>query len=192
MLLHTILYLAIVASLIWARFRFFTVNRGTARWNALAYDIAVAMQIITTLYHLFYDPVVPTFVYFLSLVGYSLSLGLFWWSISSAKALDFAFSDSVGRIITTGPFAVVRHPFYFSYIVVWSSSTLLFNSLILWITLLYLIAFYYLSARKEERVILDSKYSREYGNYIDAVGMFLPRIMKWLPSSSERSKHKKK
>ena len=94
----------------------------------------------------------------------------------TAKTLDFAFSNEVGSIVTTGPFKIVRHPFYTSYMLAWFASSFLFNSLLLWITLLYLVAFYYLSAKKEEGVILKSVYSKEYENYVRNVGMFLPRI----------------
>ena len=170
------LYIAIVLSLIWARLRFFKMTSGTPRLSALLYDATVATQIITTLVLMF-----TTSGKFLPLLAasvclYVLSLALFWWAILTAKNLDFAFSNEVGDIVTTGPFGIVRHPFYVSYILAWLASTFLFNSLILWITLAYLIAFYFLSARKEEKVILQSVYSKEYGKYIQNVGMFLPRI----------------
>lgn len=171
-----VLYIAIVLSLIWARLQFFKMTSGTPRLSALAYDAMVATQIITTLLLMIttsgkYLPLVAA-----SICLYALSLVLFWWSIFTAKSLDFAFSNEVGSIVTTGPFRIVRHPFYVSYILAWLGSTFLFNSLILWVTLGYLMVFYFLSARKEERVILKSVYSTEYRKYIQNVGMFLPRI----------------
>ena len=108
-----------------------------------------------------------------------LSLVIFWWSIVTAKSLDFAFSSHVGNIVTSGPFGLFRHPFYVSYMVAWFSSTFLFNSLILWITFVYLVAFYVLSARKEERTIMLSEQAEKYQLYKRNVGMFLPRIKKW-------------
>lgn len=171
-----VLYVCIVLSLIWARFRFFRMNAGTPKLSALLYDGAVATQIITTLIYM-----LTVNGKFLPLVAassflYSISLLFFWWAIFVAKKLDFAFSNEVGNIVTTGPFRIVRHPFYVSYMLAWLSSALLFNSLILWITLVYLVAFYFLSAQKEEKVILASMYSNEYKKYMKNVGMFLPRI----------------
>ena len=171
-----VLFSCIVVSLIWARLRFFKMTAGTPRLSALFYDATVAAQIITTLTFMAtssgrFLPLLPATIFL-----YALSLVLFWWAIVTARGLDFAFSDKVGNIVTKGTFRFVRHPFYSSYILVWLGSTLLFNSLILWITLGYLIAFYFLSARKEERVILQSEQSSTYKKYIKNVGMFLPRI----------------
>ncbi len=176
MIISFVLYSAIVLSLIWARLRFFKMTSGTPRLSALLYDATVATQIVTTLVLMFTTSGKSLPLVAASICLYSLSLILFWWSIFTAKKLDFAFSNDVGNIVTTGPFRLVRHPFYVSYILAWLSSTFLFNSLILWITLLYLMAFYFLSARKEERVILKSVYSDEYRKYIQNVGMFLPGI----------------
>lgn len=176
MIISFVLYSAIVLSLIWARLRFFKMTSGTPRLSALLYDATVATQIVTTLVLMFTTSGKSLPLVAASICLYSLSLILFWWSIFTAKKLDFAFSNDVGNIVTTGPFRLVRHPFYVSYILTWLSSTFLFNSLILWITLLYLMAFYFLSARKEERVILKSVYSDEYRKYIQNVGMFLPGI----------------
>lgn len=176
MTIPIVLYIAIVLSLIWARLRFFKMTSGTPRLSALLYDATVATQIVTTLVLMIASSDRGWLLMGISVLLYVLSLMLFWWSIFTAKQLDFAFSDKVGSIVTTGPFGIVRHPFYVSYVLAWLSSTLLFNSLILWITLTYLITFYILSARKEEKVILKSVYSKEYRKYIQDVGMFLPRI----------------
>lgn len=176
MLISIILFSSIVASLIWARLRFFKMTSGTPRLSAIVYDATVATQIIATFVFMFTSSgnFLPLLAATIFLYGFSLLL--FWWAIFTARNLDFAFSDKVGNIVTTGPFRFVRHPFYSSYILVWVGSTLLFNSLILWITLMYLMAFYFLSARKEERVILLSEHSSKYEKYIQNVGMFLPRI----------------
>jgi len=171
-----LLYVLIVLSLLWGRFRFFKVHSGAPRLVVFLYDCAVTVQIITTLYFVIsVTNIAPLFIYF-SIVLYFMALIIFWWAVLTAKTLDFAFSNKVGNIVTTGPFRFFRHPFYVSYILVWLSSTLLFKSPILWITLLYLIAFYVLSARKEEKVILKSEYSTEYEKYTKNVGMFLPRM----------------
>ena len=176
MIISAVLYVCIVLSLIWARLKFFKMNSGTPRLSALLYDATVATQIVTTLFLMLTTsgkilPLVAASIFL-----YGLSLVLFWWAIFTAKSLDFAFSNEVGSIVTTGPFKIIRHPFYTSYMLAWFTSSFLFNSLILWITLLYLVAFYFLSARKEEAVIMKSVYSNEYKNYVKNVGMFLPRI----------------
>lgn len=110
---------------------------------------------------------------------YILSLVIFRLSIKEAKSLDFAFSDHVGALVTTGTFSIFRHPFYVSYILAWLASTITFNILYQWITLFYLIFFYVVSAKKEQGIILKSMQSQSYKNYQQQMSMFIPRIIKW-------------
>jgi len=179
------LYLLIVASLVWARFRFFRVDSSTPGLVALGYDLAVTVQISTTIYYMVTVTQITKMEITVAATLYTVALILFWWSIRTTRALDFAFSSKVGAIVTTGPFGLVRHPFYTSYILVWLVASLLFRSAALWITLMYLITFYYLSARREERIILESDQAENYRLYQNKVGMFLPRIKPWKRSSSK-------
>lgn len=172
-------YTTIIVSFIWARIRYFRIKSRSSRVGTYMFDPAVAIQIIASYYSLLSNSREALIPDVAGLLLYTTGFGLFWWSIVTAKQLDFAFSDNVGKIITTGPFAIVRHPLYLSYTLVWLTSTLLFNSFYLWITLTYLVSFYFISAKREEKVILKSDYSREYRNYSQKVGMFLPRISSW-------------
>lgn len=182
MIMLIIIFSILVAGLIWGRLYFFKISGGTRRSVALAYDSAVILQVVCTYYFLFTLELDSRIWILFAAICYLCSIAIFWWAIFTAKELDFAFSNRVGSIVTTGPFRFVRHPFYLSYVLAWIGNSLLFNSLILWITLFYLMTFYFLSAKKEEKVILKSVYSKEYEQYIQEVGMFLPRVIKWMPS----------
>ncbi|PCH58945.1 MAG: hypothetical protein COC19_08035 [SAR86 cluster bacterium] len=171
---------AIVLSLIWARFKFFKVDSTSSKIGSLFYDPAVAIQIILTYYYCYNFTPKNTILLSSTFLLQVFSLAFFWWSIRTAKQLDFAFSNKVGKILTSGPFSIVRHPFYFSYLIVWVSNTILFNSWPMWITLAYLIMFYWLSAKSEEKIILASDKSEDYINYTHRTGMFIPRILKWI------------
>ena len=172
-------YLAIIFSLIWARLRFFSTQATEITIWVRLYDPMVGIQILTAFYLFYEAPEITTLASSVWLAALLSSLSLFWWAILTAHKLNFAFSKSVGNLLTTGPYAIVRHPFYVSYILVWASTTFLFNSVFLWFTLFYLGAFYFMSARDEEKVILSSEHSKEYFEYRQRVGMFLPRITKW-------------
>lgn len=178
-LLLLTLYTIIVVSLIWARFRFFKIYPGASRISSIFYDPTVVIHILATYYYMIVSPVEMAIYVTLAAAIYMISLLLFWWSLRTAKQLDFAFSKNVGEIITNGPFGFIRHPFYVSYVLCWLTSSLLFNSYLLWITLTYLIFFYFISARREENVILKSTHSKEYASYKKEIGMFLPRVTQW-------------
>ena len=172
-------YIAIILSLIWARLRFFDTQTTKSTIWVRFYDPIVAIQIIASFYEFYNtsrESLLATSIYLAVLLT---SLSLFWWAVISAKKLNFAFSKNVGELLTSGPYGIVRHPFYTSYIMIWASTTILFNSVFLWFTLFYLVTFYFLSARDEEKVILSSEHSEEYSEYRQRVGMFLPRITKW-------------
>jgi len=174
-----ILYTTIIVSLIWARFRFFKIGPTTPKGIARLYDPAVLIQIVVTYSQLYSMELKLTAVTIAVSIFFSISLALFWWTIFTSRKIGFALSEEIERLIVTGPYALVRHPFYSSYCLIWIGSCLLFNSILLWITLIYLIAFYYEAAIGEENIILKSEYSREYEAYQKRVGMFLPRIQKW-------------
>lgn len=185
MLIVTLLFSAIVLSLIWGRLRFFKVDGSTRFWVALGYDLMVTTHILATFYYMLTVTRFTESMLWLAGVLYVLSLVLFWWSVRTAKKLDFAFSNRVGEIVVTGPFSFVRHPFYTSYLLAWIASSFLFNSLILWITLFILGGFYFFSAQREEGVILASPQAKRYQNYRKNVGMFLPRFKLWKRSHIE-------
>ncbi len=185
MLTVTLLFSAIVLSLVWGRLCFFKVDGSTRLWVALGYDLMVTIHILTTFYYMLTVTQFTEPMLWLAGFLYVLSLMLFWWSVRTARKLDFAFSNRVGDIVVTGPFALVRHPFYTSYLLAWFASSFLFNSPILWITLFFLGGFYFFSARREESVILASPQAKRYQNYRKSVGMFLPRFKLWKRSHIE-------
>ena len=178
-LLLIVTYTTIVVSLIWARFRFFNIQSSSSRFGSRLYDPVVTINFALT-YFFFITETKSVLVSKLAcLIFYLVGLGVFWWSIFTAKELDFAFSHRTGIIVTSGPYSWVRHPIYLSYIFIWLGSTILFNSILFWVTLVYLVTFYITSALTEEKVLLSGGYTREYQTYSQKVGMFLPRITLW-------------
>ncbi len=173
-------YTLIIASLIWGRFRFFKISSTKTKSLALIYDSLVSVQILATYYGFLTDNFsFETSKFYVASTAYLVCMSYFWYLISSVKRLDFAFSSSIDELLTDGPYKFARHPFYLCYILIWLTSTLLFNSLVLWITLFALVLFYIFAAKSEENAISKSRYSQKYQNYSKNVGMFLPRMKKW-------------
>lgn len=165
----------VVMSLIWARIYFFKVQSRGSRLISLINDPAVLIQMAGFYYCLFNS---ETF-YLDWRIAFSLyvaGLIIFYWAIKTAKILSFANSESIGGLITSGPYSIVRHPCYLSYMLFWLGNCLLFAVPLIWISFIALVCVYGYSARNEERYILRSHLGYEYAKYKNTVGMFLPKI----------------
>lgn len=180
--MHTALltiYTATMVSLVWARLRFFELKSESSVRVAWLYDPLAGLHVVTSYYFFVVSIPISTAKAMLAISILIVSEWLFVATLIFAKQLNFAQSSELFKLLQNGPFAVIRHPLYLSYSLIWISTTLIFNSLLLWITLGSLIAFYIFSAKREEEAILQSRYSREYMDYKKRVGMFLPRISQW-------------
>jgi protein-S-isoprenylcysteine O-methyltransferase Ste14 len=114
----------------------------------------------------------------LGLVGFAVSITLFWWTVITTRPhrLALAYTDADPDIIyVEGPYAKVRHPFYLSYIVFWLASALVAGQW-QWAPALILIFWYVQVAKGEERRFRSSALSTAYDAYRGRTGMFLPRL----------------
>jgi hypothetical protein len=76
---------------------------------------------------------------------YGCALGLFWWAvhINAQKPLSAVFSrDLPVPLVTRGPYQLVRHPFYCSYLLTWSAGVVITAQLWLALTVLPSYAIY--------------------------------------------------
>ncbi|MFK7864163.1 MAG: isoprenylcysteine carboxylmethyltransferase family protein [Pseudohongiellaceae bacterium] len=176
-ILIALIYGAIVASLIWARFRFFKITNNKSKLVSYFNDPAVMVQIFFTFAYILEWEAPAARASLIALLCYLGALLLFWWAIGTAGELDFASSGGKGQIITSGAFALVRHPFYLSYIIVWATNSILFNSIYLWVSLIILLGVYFYSARAEESAFAASDFAAEYQAYKARVGMLVPKIV---------------
>ena len=114
----------------------------------------------------------------LGLVGFAVSITLFWWTVITTRPhrLALAYTDADPDIIyVEGPYAKVRHPFYLSYIVFWFATALVAGRW-QWAPALILIFWYIRVAKGEERRFRSSALSTAYDAYRGRTGMFLPRL----------------
>src|SRR5262249_26771202 len=115
----------------------------------------------------------------LGLVIQLLSATLFAWSIrwTYRKRLSVAYNtDTPAFILTGGPFQLVRHPFYTSYMLFWISLVIMQPTLINGIATIALCALYLDAALFEESKFAQSPLSSAYQEYSKRTGMFVPRI----------------
>lgn len=80
------------------------------------------------------------------------------------------------KLLTTGPFSIVRHPLYASLIWIFVGGSLIYsNALSLLLAVLVFVPMMYVRAMKEDALLLKS-FGGEYEAYRSRTGLFLPRI----------------
>lgn len=110
---------------------------------------------------------------------YTASLALFLWTVGATRGhrLSLAFStDPPRHLYRTGPYRVVRHPFYKSYTLCWIAGVFATEWLWLLPSVIVMFSMYYSAARLEEAKFAASDYSMDYAQYRSNTGMFLPRV----------------
>ncbi|MDP2389279.1 MAG: isoprenylcysteine carboxylmethyltransferase family protein, partial [Acidobacteriota bacterium] len=79
------------------------------------------------------------------------------------------------KLITTGPFAVVRHPFYIAYSLAWLAAPVATHGPVITISGLLAVGLYVFAARREERQ-LEAHFGDPYRVYRAKAGGVLPSI----------------
>ena len=180
------IYVTIIVVLVIARYFYFNNVDEETIWIGRAFYDSVALLHIGSSFYLFATtPSISNYAGLACGSLYFLGLFFFLWALSTGTKLKFASSSLGEKLVTTGPYKYIRHPLYLSYTLIWIANCVLFNSLVLWITLIAMAAFYTISAKREEAAISKSKHSSEYEAYKNSVGMFLPRVTKWKNSDSK-------
>lgn len=173
-----LIFLATTTTFIWARVFYFANPKNKISILYL-YDLLTSFHIGTSIYCYYSYTKIPLTQTWIAIILICLSLALFIWTANNAKGSRIALDYKTKSLHTKGPYAMVRHPFYLSYILAWTSTAVLFNSFVLWITLSFLVAFYITIAHKEEKAISRGTLAAEYKSYSKCAGMFLPRINRW-------------
>jgi protein-S-isoprenylcysteine O-methyltransferase Ste14 len=104
---------------------------------------------------------------------------LFWQAVAATRAarLRYVFDPKAPhRLITAGPYRLVRHPFYTSYIMLWAGWAFATASPWALPPLLFLTAAYCLAARREEASFAGTPLAAQYKAYRVAAGFMLPRL----------------
>jgi protein-S-isoprenylcysteine O-methyltransferase Ste14 len=127
-------------------------NEGDPSWFALGAAVAGAMLVI-------------------------LGLALMAWSLWSWRQLFVGHAVlEEHELVTRGAYGLVRHPVYVAADLVWAGLALSFlDPVAAALTVLYVIPVYYLYARSEERMMLQS-FGDAYRRYSSSVPAFAPRI----------------
>jgi len=125
----------------------------------------------------------------LAAVLYSAALGLFWWSIltNSRRPLSAVFSpDTPEHLIQEGPYKLIRHPFYCSYLLTWLAGVLATENVWLLVTVAVMLVMYARAAKVEEEKFEQSAFAGNYLAYRARTGSFVPNPVKWIAARSSQ------
>lgn len=174
----SVCFLVCFCSFAWAARSFFIVNNDGAQKGRVIIGImglpSAALYLIE-----FYRATPNAMPLIVGIILFTMSFALFWWAISTnrSKPLDFAFSEnSPTRIVVTGPYKFIRHPFYTSYSLAWFGGAVAAESPILCFAALIFLSVYVHAARQEEGKFLNSRIASGYQEYKQRTGMFVPRL----------------
>ncbi len=165
------------ASYAWGLKRFFWIPDGAQGRDSRIIERATAVSILVHSVALIWFFDVQPWRYGVAMLLYAVSLAMFWWCvrINRAQPLSLAFSnDRPGHIVTRGPYAWVRHPFYLSYLLCWIAGVLATGQWALLLTVAVMGWIYWSAAVREEAKFAASPLADEYRRYARRAGRFLP------------------
>lgn len=167
---------ACFASYGWGLARFFRLPGGAARGHRLiagATLASVLAHLAAILFCYRHGAVRAA----LALLLYASSLGLFWWCVrvNRDRPPSLAFSaDLPDHLVQHGPYSLVRHPFYASYLLCWIAGVLATGQWALLATVALMGCVYHCAALKEEAKFAASPLSDSYARYAARTGRYLP------------------
>ena len=110
---------------------------------------------------------------------YCLSLVLFWWAVRVHRAAPptHAFSNDLPQsLVREGPYQMMRHPFYSSYLFTLTAALVATQEWVLLLPLAFMASIYWRAARLEEQKFEVSSLCASYRHYRATTGMFLPYL----------------
>lgn len=173
----TVLALFIVWLYVWSTMTHFRSETPPKGVPVVATAVFLSLAIYLMLLWVNVQPVAAQIA---GLVLILLSLGLFWWAISASR--DFGLTHVFDKtqptaLLSSGPYAHVRHPFYTSYILFWAGLGLSTWSIWAVIPLVTIIVIYTRASRLEEAKFFNSPLVDEYRGYMLRAGRFWPKFV---------------
>ncbi|WP_417309803.1 methyltransferase family protein [Devosia sp.] len=106
-------------------------------------------------------------------------MALFWWAIRASRAarLKMAFDkENPHGLVTGGPYAYLRHPFYTSYLIFWAGWAITTWSPWAILPLPIILTIYVMAALGEERKFSNTPMAEDYAAYRQRSGFFWPKL----------------
>lgn len=184
-----ILFFTCLGSFYWGVRRFFsrptgfTVGMRLVQLSGLVFALIHARALLVS-------PLITPLKAVLAIVTYLAALSLFWWACQAnrRRPLSAIFSsDRPAHLVQDGPYRLVRHPFYTSYLLSWLGAWVATGEWYVLVTFLVMLVVYVRAARMEESKFQGSSLTGEYAAYRARTGLFFPSLRGWLGQGRRRN-----
>jgi protein-S-isoprenylcysteine O-methyltransferase Ste14 len=168
--------IAIIAQYTWSMRAHFASSKMPVGAMALSALVIVSLIIYLYLQWMFEQPVQAQIV---GLLLEAASLALFWAAIFASREarLLLAFDEKHPHgLVSIGPYKVVRHPFYLSYLIFWTGWAVATWHLLALLPLVLIFGVYVMAAVGEERKFANSPLAEAYREYKARTGFLWPKI----------------
>ena len=122
----------------------------------------------------------PTVTQYCGLVIMIAAYCLFWRTIAETRAVALlaAFDEKLpASLVMSGPYRLVRHPFYSSYILFWAGFAVAAWSIWAIIPFIGMTVTYWRAARDEEAKFSKTPMAETYARYVSETARFIPGII---------------
>jgi protein-S-isoprenylcysteine O-methyltransferase Ste14 len=161
---------------------FFQRGRFNARWIITATPYAISSVVVLLATTGVVNPWIPSGRGALdaaAVVASATSLSLIWLTVGTHRiplALWHQDNDAPHEIVTWGPYARIRHPFYTSFLLALLAGVLVAPGPGTMAMLILGATFMSITARREERRLLASALGGGYRDYMRSTGRFVPAL----------------
>lgn len=120
----------------------------------------------------------PSFVRWCGAVTGALCPLLMYWTLSNLgkNLTDTVVTRSAATLVTGGPYRWIRHPFYGTCALLFTSMTLLSGNWVIGLGCLIVLVMLAVRTPKEEQMLIE-KFGQQYRDYMAKTGRFVPRFM---------------
>lgn len=121
-------------------------------------------------------PLAPAVRWVGAISGVTCSLLMFWTLHSLGRNLtDTVMTRANATLITTGPYRLVRHPFYVTAALLMASVTILAANGLIGVFGLFVLFMLVIRTPREEQKLIDA-FGQSYRDYMAVTGRFFPRL----------------